>query len=353
MFTQAVDRKDSTLGVFHRWIEELSKRFEKVTVCTLRTGEIHLPENVEVVSLRPWISSDGVYIKSYWSSLRTAWRVLVEACSRRHEYDAVFVHMNQEYLLVAGWLWVLLRKKVFFWRNHYAGNIWTDIAAFFATRVFCTSKFSYTTKYAKNKLMPVGVDVGSCNLDEEIERIPNSILFLARFDISKRPHVLVNALEKLKKENIPFTASFVGGVSGESSDSEQYQKDVHEAAHTAGLDPYVQFVGAVPNTETYRYYRSHDIYVNCARSGMLDKTIFKAIACGCYALSSSGDMAEIAGEKFVYADGDADALATLLKEVLSRSFDERRQDVSFLQKEVVEPHRLDTLMDRLVVEMGA
>ena len=66
--------------------------------------------------------------------------------------------MNQEYVLIAGWLWKLLGKRTYLWRNHYAGSWLTDVAAVFCTKVFCTSKHSYTVKYKKTVLMPVGVD---------------------------------------------------------------------------------------------------------------------------------------------------------------------------------------------------
>ena len=49
--TQTVDRADSALGFFHRWIEELSKRCESVIVVCLKEGKHALPHNVEVLSL--------------------------------------------------------------------------------------------------------------------------------------------------------------------------------------------------------------------------------------------------------------------------------------------------------------
>ena len=82
--TQAVDRTDSDLGFFVRWIEEFAQHCEKVTVICLRKGKYALPANVEVIALgkapRP---------------VRTArlWNICI---SRRAEYDAVFVHMNPE-----------------------------------------------------------------------------------------------------------------------------------------------------------------------------------------------------------------------------------------------------------------
>lgn len=340
IFMQTVDRTDSTLGFYHGWIRELAKQFDHLTICALRVGEYELPDNVSVIALRPW---------GYRARLRTTLRVLQLTWQHRHAYDAVFVHMNEEYLVVAGWLFKLLGKRTYFWRNHYAGSLLTDIAALFCDKIFYTSKSSYTAKYPQARQMPVGVDVGSCHLDEPIERKPNSVLFLGRFDSSKRPDLVVEALGKIKDMASPFTATFVGGPSDPNS---MLPQEVEARAKELGIADRVTFVGPVPNTDTYRYYRSHAIYVNCGRSGMLDKSLFKAIACGCLPIFTSADMAEIAGTEFAYQDGDADDLARRLSEALAFPEATPSEHVRALQAKAIDAHTLPVLARRLAEEMS-
>lgn len=339
IFMQTVDRKDSALGFYHGWILELAKHFESITIFALNIGEHNLPENVTLIPLRPW---------GYRARVRTALRVIALAWKHRRAYDAVFVHMNQEYLLVAGWLFKLLGKRVYMWRNHYAGNMLTDIAAMFCNKIFYTSKSSYTAKYRNAVQMPVGVDVGSCHLDEPIERKPHSVLFLGRFDASKRPDLVIEALGKIAKEGMVFTATFVGGPSDLES---SLPRDVETRASELGIADRVAFVGPIANTDTYRYYRSHAVYVNCGKSGMLDKSLFKAIACGCLPIFTSADMAEIVGPEFAYADGDVDNLAQRLKQALALSAEERSAYVQGLQTKAVDAHTLPVLARRLAEEM--
>jgi hypothetical protein len=149
--TQTVDSTDPVLGFFHGWILALAQRVESVEVICLFEGEHELPANVRVHSLGKE--------KEKQSPIVYATRFFALAWNLRDQYDRVFVHMNQEYLLIAGWLWALLRKPAYLWRNHYAGSWLTDCAALFCTKVFCTSKHSYTATYKKTKLMPVGVDL--------------------------------------------------------------------------------------------------------------------------------------------------------------------------------------------------
>lgn len=341
--TQIMDKEDSTLGFFQKWASLLGGQFDVVNVVCLKEGKHTLPDNVQVHSLGKESARGGGLIQR----LRYAFRFYSLVWKLRHEYDAVFVHMNQEYVLLGGILWKVLGKKIFMWRNHYDGSILTDIAALFCTKVFCTSKFSYTAKYKKTVLMPVGVDQESAHIDEVIERKPNSILFLGRLDISKKPHILIDALGILSRKGIQFTATFVGGP---SKDDAQYPEGLRAQVERLGLGGCTLFTGAVPNTETYRYYRSHEIFVNCSRSGMLDKTMFKAVACGCLVLVTSKDFADMAGQEFSFADDDREGLAQKIEEFLALNTSSRTHMTEKLNA-AIKQHALPVLVERLKKEI--
>jgi peptidoglycan/xylan/chitin deacetylase (PgdA/CDA1 family)/glycosyltransferase involved in cell wall biosynthesis len=299
--TQVVDIEDPILGFFVRWIAEFAKHVERIEVICLKEGRHTLPENVHVYSLGKE--------RAAASRAAYAWRFLALAWRLRHDYDAVFVHMNQEYVLIAGWLWKLLGKRIYMWRNHYAGSWLTDVAAGFCTKVFCTSEHSHTAKYRKTELMPVGVDTERFKPDERISRVPHSILFLARMSPSKRPDMLVDALAALAHGGIDFTATFVGSpLPKDSSYYERLKEKVRPFANR------VSFLPGVPNSETPDLYRAHEVFVNASPSGMLDKTLFEAAACGCRVLFASADFAELAGSA-VHFDTAAE-LANRLQEAL-------------------------------------
>lgn len=325
--TQTVDSNDPVLGFFHRWIEELAAHSERVTVICLRAGQLTLPRNVEVIAL-------GNEFK-----LTRAIEVCAIAYGRRKEYEAVLVHMNQEYILAGGWLWRLLRKNIYLWRNHYAGNILTDVAAIFCRKVFCTSRYSYTAKYKKTVLMPVGIDLERFAPVKDVSRIPSSILFLSRIAPSKRPHILIEALTLLAKRGVPFSADLYGSP---GKGDEDYAAELRDASGRAGLST-VTFGGAVPNAETPRIYTAHEVYVNLSPSGMYDKTIFEAIACGCTPITSSDDFKLEAGDAYWF-DGTAEGLARKVEMHLGKG------DASQL-KSTAQRHSLGALIEKLKREI--
>lgn len=302
--TQVLDENDPALGFFVGLTGVLAKKFESVQAVCLYKGSYQLPQNVSVLSLGKERKPAPAFIYAL-RFLKLAWRL-------RGQYDAVFVHMNQEYILLAGWLWKLLGKRVYLWRNHYAGNVLTDIAAMFSEKVFCTSKHSYTAKYKKTVLMPVGIDTDIFHADSSVARPPHSILSLGRVAPSKRVDILMDALGILKKRGTQFIASIVGDALPEH---DSYARTLQQRVETLGLLDVVRFLPGVPNKQTPKIYSAHEIFVNCSPSGMYDKTLFEAAACDCIVVSASPDFEELVHSGMYFED--VHALADQLEKALA------------------------------------
>ena len=258
--TQAVDKNDPVLGFFHRWVEEFAKRFEKVTVICLKRGEFSLPPNVRVLSLGK---------EEHKAKIEHLSRFYRSVYNERGEYDAVFVHMNQEYVLLAGILWKLLGNKVYLWRNHAKGSILTDIAAKLSDKVFYTSPKSYTARFKNAVKMPVGVDTEFFKPDPNTLRVPGSVLFLGRISPVKR---VLEFVDSIKDSNAPVTIA--GPILPKDLEyGEAVKAKISESNN-------IKYVGAVDQAGARKLYQTHEIYANMTPGGSFDKTIFEAAACG-------------------------------------------------------------------------
>ena len=285
--TQVMDKSDSVLGAYHGWVSELAKHVGHITVICLYEGEHTLPSNVRVFSLGKERGRAPAFVYAL-RFLALVWRL-------RRTYDTVFVHMNQEYLLLAGVTWKLLGKRIFFWRNHYAGSVFTDMAALFCTKIFCTSRYSYTAKYKNTEFMPVGVDTSRFLESTSVARIQHSILFFARMAPAKRPELFIEALGLLKQRGVSFTASLYGSPLPVDV---TYYENLKIKSRELGLEESVIFYPEVPNSEAPAVFAAHEIFVNCSPSGMFDKTLFEAVGAGCVVLARSLDFCEQAGSDF-------------------------------------------------------
>lgn len=276
VITQKVDKGDAILGFFHTWIVEFSKKFEAVSVVCLEKGECDFPHNVKVYSLGKESRRSRIkYITNFYNYI----------VGLNREYDAVFVHMNQEYIILGGIFWKLLRKKIYFWRNHPHGSLLTRIAVWLSNKVFCTSSFSYTAKFKKTVLMPVGIDT---ELFKSIQntKYPYSILSLGRISPVKNIHLMIEAAKILKERGVNFVLDIVGDPA--NPEDVEYKKKLIEEAK--GLP--VNFLPGVPNDKTPEIYTSHEIFLNLTPSGSFDKTILEAVACGCRVLVMPNQAAE-------------------------------------------------------------
>jgi glycosyltransferase involved in cell wall biosynthesis len=170
----------------------------------------------------------------------------------------------------------------------------------------------------------------------------NSILSLGRIAPSKRVDILLRALNTLKNR------AFSAAVYGEPLPKDiGYRDSLERLSKELRLD--VQFHSGVPNQKTPEIYSAHDIFVNCSMSGMYDKTIFEAAACGCIVLASSRDFGELAGKQFEFSGAESD-LTERLQELLSMNEGDKEKARSKLMS-AIQKHSLAELGKRLAALM--
>ncbi len=346
IITQAIDENDPVLSFFTNWVRNFATRFEKVTVICLKKGLYNLPSNVSVFSLgkerkydrRPKVLKRLSYVFTFLKLI----------ISRRGEYDRVFVHMNQEYVLLGGFWWKMFGKKVFLWRNHNVGDINTDIAISLSDKVFSTSKFSYTKKSPKNVLMPVGIDTDLFNFDPNIKRKENSILFLGRIAPVKRLDFILKAIFLLNQKGIDFVFNIYGDPKFED---EAYYDYLKKYVLDNSLEKKVSFFDGVSNDKASKIYSENEIFINMTNSGAYDKTIFEAMASHMIVLTSNKNLENKLDKNFILKEDDARDVASKIERVLKLSKTEKDQIGLTLRDLVLKEHSLNILSGQLFFEI--
>ena len=329
IITQKVDINDDILGFFHHWIEKLAEKFESIIVICLQKGEYNLPKNVEILSLGK---------EKNRSKIKYLWNFYKYIFLYRKNYDSVFVHMNQKYVILGGIFWKLFGKKVSMWRNHLKGNFFTRITVLMSDVVFCTSQFAFVSKYKKTKIMPVGIDIEKFKPQISNLKSPNSILYLGRISPIKKVDILIEALRILRDKNINFRAKIIGDA---TEKDKKYYKN---------LKQYVDIERGVPNYRTPEIYNQYEIFVNMTNSGSMDKTIFEAMACGCLVLLSNKSLLGQIDERLFFEENNADDLAIKLEKILSLSDSEKQSIIKTSKDFVIQKHSLNLLIKKLLEE---
>lgn len=263
--TQAVDRNDPVLGFFHRWIEEFAKKCEHVSVICLFEGAHSLPGNVRVYSLgkERGAPPSFVYASRF---LSLVWRL-------RREYDAVFVHMNPEYIVIAGVLWRLMGKRIGLWYVHKQVNLKLRIATLFSHVVFTASRESFRLRSAKVHDTGHGIDIDFFTPDTATPR-GEHVLSVGRLSPSKRHDLVIRAAALANREL---------RIAGEG----EARSSLESLARSLGVR--VTFLGGLSQERLRDEYRKAAYLVHTSETGSLDKVVLEALACDT-AVITSGDV---------------------------------------------------------------
>lgn len=344
--TQKVDKNDDLLGVYHEWIKKLALEFEFVNVICLYKGEYNLPSNVKVYSLGKEEFLD--YEKP--NKLRYILKFYKYIWSLRKEYDSVFVHMNPEYVILAGPLWRLLGKKVSLWYAHFLDSLKLRIATLFTNKVISSVKEAFPFNTKKLVVLQQGIDIHRFLPKESIVSSENKIkiLFVGRISPVKNVDVLIKAFSLLVKKYHNLHLNIVGGPTEKDRD---YFKQIKDEVRALEIEKEVSFLGKIPNNQTPEIYNNNDIFINLTKAGCFDKTTLEAMSSGLAVLVSNDAFnnifdAELRG-KLMFKERDVLNLSSKIENLINTP----KEDMMIIKKEmrniIVKKHSLDGLIDKL------
>jgi len=315
---------------------------EKVEVVCLNKGSYDLPKNVSIFSLGKEQSALGM------SKIQYALRFCRYIIQNKNKYDLVFVHMNQEYVLLGGLLWKLWGKKIFFWRNHPQGSGLTKIAVALSDKVFCTSEKSFTARFLKTEIMPAGVDTKLFIRNPDISREKNSLLMFGRIAPIKKIEVAIDALASCASKDVHPSLSVVGDTLPKN---EGYLEKLKDRAEMAGVGSSVHFEKGVRFEDAPAVYGRREIFLNFTPTGSFDKTVIEALACGTKVLVSNQSM-----KKFLPDDslttGEVDDVSKKIEKLLHLD-DVGSAEYAEKARETVKSQSLDALMEKLFLVFSA
>lgn len=333
IITQKADKNDAMLGFFHAWINEFAKHCEKITVMCLQKGEYDFPENVKVLSLG---KEEGL------SRLRYLARFYRFIFCERKNYDAVFVHMNPEYIILGGVLWRMLGKKVALWYTHKNVDAKIRIAGKLVHIIFTASKESFRLKSEKVRIVGHGIDTTLFRCGERALREELHLVTVGRIAPAKGIEMMIDACARLSDKRISFCFDIIG----ESSVADKaYEKRLRETIQKRGLSESVRFLGSMNHAKIAEKLCSYDVFLHAsAGTGSLDKAPLEAMCAGVPVISASVAFRDILAPHDIFvsdAAGMAERIIRLHNQVYRQSVAEK------LQKIISETHDLSALISRI------
>lgn len=338
--TQAVDQDHTVLGFFHRWIEEFAAHCEQIEVITLFEGKHTLPKNVHVHSLGKE--------KGERSSFSYALRFLRLIWKLRNEYDVVFVHMNVEYLVVAGWLWKALRKRVALWYTHGTVSWRLKLATVFADRLFTASEASMRLRTTKKRVVGHGMDLGASPMLPP----PSGSLHLmtaGRIAPVKRLDRMVEAVAALYKEGSEVTFSILGGPV--TPEDKVYETTLRSHVAELGLSEVIRLLGPQDLAGVRSELSRSHLFLHASETGSLDKAPLEALAAGVPVVSTNPEIGGMVRAAYL-ADSTASGFLNVLKRAISERVWADIQVRTGARAYIETTHELSRLIPRILADLA-
>ena len=328
IFTQKVDALDDNLSFFHRWIEEFAKRCESIVVICLYEGVHNLPKNVRVLSLG---KEGGV------SRIKYLWRFYSYIWKFRAEYDNVFVHMNQIYVVLGGLLWRLWSKRIGLWYAHGTVSLSLRVATLLADTIFTSTAEGFRIATHKRHIVGQGIDATLFVQKKEYSITTQfSLVSSGRLTPPKNIPAMIDLVGALIHENIPATLTLIG------SGDQAYTDQLKVYANDTGLSQKIFFLGGVPYHKVAAMLADYDVFLNLGTTGSLDKAILDAGAAGVPVVTTNPALAAF--------EVDPDPLSAL-RVLYHMKPEERMEQSARLHEWVVREHSLSGLVARIVKGM--
>jgi len=334
IITQVIDTEHPILGFFHNWVKEFSKHYDSVEVICLEAGKYDLPKNVRVHSLGKESGANKfTYLLRFYSLV---W-------SLRKDYDHVFVHMNQIYVLLGGLLWQAIGKKVGFWYAHGHMSLSVKFACLLSNKIFTSTEsgFRYDTK--KKTVVGQGIDVERFKCVQKSTSDILQLVYVGRMSPIKGIDVLLEAVKLLRERNISFHLSLIGSAT--TPKESLYLEELREIVKNKNIESFVTFVGQIPNNELPQHLCRSDIFINPSSTGSLDKTGVEAMSSELVVLTCNEAYQEVLGNltnELMFEKGNATAIADKVMEY--HDAEKRRIIGAQLREIVVRDHSIERLM---------
>ncbi|MES2006827.1 MAG: glycosyltransferase family 4 protein [Patescibacteria group bacterium] len=336
--TQIVDTTDSNLGFFHRWIEEFAQHCEQVTVVCLKRGEYNLPSNVRVLSLGKEENT------SKFTRVIRFYRYII---STRHNYDAVFVHMNAEYAVLGGWLFKRWGKKVSLWYAHKSVTRMLQFAMRFIDVVFTVAPDSFKIDSEKVRAVGHGIDTELFKPDIRESSIETRLITSGRIAGSKHLLEMLTMLDVLHTRGELFTFTVVGEPT--TNEEARYATELRQEIGKRPYNAKVYMRGGLLHENLPKVLNLQDLFLNFATTGNMDKAGLEALSTGVPVLTTNEAFKGLLHPFDLFVPSTHPALiADALQKFVGKSDKEKSAIAATLRNKVVADHSLTKLIPKIL-----
>lgn len=177
-----MDLDSTVLASNFDWVEEIAKRFEKITVFTTHLGRVKELPNVEIFEIGG---------KSNHGRFKALYRLITGfvKMARLKEKKYIFYHMSHKPATLLGLFYKLLKCKQVLWYSHSKSNLSLFFAVKFVDYVVSSNNTTFPLDSSKFKPIGHGISVKKFKSLESESEIPSK----------RQGYIAVGRIVRIKK----------------------------------------------------------------------------------------------------------------------------------------------------------
>jgi len=266
----------------------------------------------------------------------------------KDDYDAVFVHMNPEYIVLGGYLWHRWGKKISLWYAHKSVTRAIHAAVRRADLIFTVSPTSFRIPTEKLRVVGHGIDTEVFKPDMRESSIETRLVTTGRIAPSKHLIEMLRVLDVLYQRDEKFAFTIVGKAVTPAE--EAYERQVREEIEQRPYKAKIRMAGAVPHSQLPALLNKQDLFLNFGGTGNMDKAGLEALAVGVPVITTNEAFEDLLGPFGLYvAERNYESLADAINRSMQRP--DRAAMVATLRNKIVAEHSLSKLIPKILAEL--
>ena len=332
----AMDEKSQVFSHQIELVNQLSAKFDQITVLTARIGVCNTEKNVKVISF-DWVEGKRV------SSLLRFLKIFIKTI-RSEKFTVLFSHMTSVQSAFISPITRIIRLRHYLWFAHTSNGIFLKVSRLLSNGIITSTPGSCPLK--GSKVYPIGQSINSKKFrkkNSNTQSIKN-LVHIGRFDPSKNIKEIVYEVKKLRSNFPDLKLEVIGSPS--SDRYKGYESNVKEKFNSEVQLGWLKFTPHIPRSSLPEILQTYDCFIHSFQ-GSLDKTIIEATFSGLPVVTINREYRKIFGNWNLNDSGMNDSLQDEAQLLLTLDSSKRQSEVNRRYEVALEQHELTGWVERL------
>jgi glycosyltransferase involved in cell wall biosynthesis len=332
-----MDEKSQVFSHQIELVNQLSAKFDQITVLTAQVGVCNTEKNVKVISFE-W--AEGKRVSSLVRFLKIFTKTI-----RSEKFTVLFSHMTSVQSAFISPITRIIKLKHYLWFAHTSNGIFLKVSRLLSDGIITSTPGSCPLN--GNKVYPIGQSIDSKKFrkkNSNTQSIKN-LVHIGRFDPSKNIKEIVSEVKKLRSNFPDLKLEIIGSAS--SDRFKNYESNVKAKFDSEVQLGWLKFTPHIPRSSLPEILQTYDCFIHSFQ-GSLDKTIVEATFSGLPVITINNEYRKIFGSWNLIDTGINKSLKDEAELLLNLDTNKRQSEVDRRYEVVIEQHELTGWIDRLV-----